>query len=134
MSQPHITKVYHYCAAHRYYNADWNEEKNKDVFGKDSNNHGHNYALHVTVKGEIDPGTGWVVDLGEMNVIVKQHVLDVFDHAQIEEDIEWFSDKQPSSENMVKYMWQEISKHLTDAELVRIRLVETPTIYTDYYG
>jgi len=134
MPKTQITKIYHYCAAHRYYNEAWTKEENHDVFGVDAKNHGHNYELHVTVTGEMNPDTGWIVDLGKLNSIVKANVLDVFDHAQIEKDIPWFKGKQPSSENMVKFMWQEIAKDLTEAKLVRLRLIETPTIYTDYYG
>ncbi len=134
MSKTHITKVYHYCAAHQYYNDAWDEVKNREVFGIDSQIHGHNYELHITVSGKMDPDTGWIIDLDKLNTIVKKNVLDVFDHAQVEKDIPWFKGKQPSSENMVKFIWHEIAKDLTDAELVRVRLHETPTIYTDYYG
>lgn len=134
MPKTQITKVYRYCAAHQYYNDDWDVDKNRDVFGIDSKIHGHNYELHVTVSGEIDPNTGWIVNLGDLNTIVKRNVLDIFDHAQIEKDIPWFKGKQPSSEHMVRFIWQEIAKDLTNVTLIRIRLHETPTIYTDYYG
>ena len=134
MSNPYITKVFHFCAAHQYGQSDWSNEKNKEVFGPDARVHGHNYKLEVTVTGNINPDTGFLIDLGELSEIVNKNVLQKLDHSQVEKDIEWFRGKQPSSENMVIFIWEEISKHLKSANLHRIRIVETPTIYTDYYG
>lgn len=134
MSNPYITKVFHFCAAHQYGHSDWTVEKNTEVFGPDAKVHGHNYELHVTVTGDINPDTGFLIDLGELSKIVNDSVLSLLDHSQFEKDVPWFSDKQPSSENLVIFIWNEISKHLKGVELHRIRIVETPTIYTDYYG
>jgi 6-pyruvoyltetrahydropterin/6-carboxytetrahydropterin synthase len=134
MSNPYITKVYHFCAAHQYGQSNWSDEKNKEVFGPDARLHGHNYKLEVTVTGDINPETGFLIDLGELSTIVNDHVLSKLDHSQFEKDLPWFKDKQPSSENLVIFIWEEISKHLKRAKLHRIRIVETPTIYTDYYG
>lgn len=134
MSNPLITKVYHFCAAHKYGHEDWTDEKNFATFGPDAKVHGHNYELHVTVTGDINPETGFVVDLGELGKIVDEHILSKLDHSQFDMDLDWFNDKQPSSENLVIFIWNEISKHLESAKLHRIRIVETPTIYTDYYG
>ncbi len=134
MSNPLITKVFHFCAAHQYGHSDWSDEKNKEVFGPDARVHGHNYKLEVTVTGDINPETGFLIDLGELSTIVNDHVLSKLDHSQFEKDLPWFKDKQPSSENLVIFIWEEISKHLKGAKLHRIRIVETPTICTDYYG
>jgi len=134
MSYPIVTKKYHFCASHKYGNDSWSEEKNLEVFGKDYNNHGHNYVLEVSVTGPIDPGSGWLFDLKKLGKIVRTHVVDVLDHSQIEEDIEWFKGKQPSSENILVWAWEEIAPRLTEGELHRLRLVETHTIHTDYYG
>jgi len=134
MSYPIITKKYHFCASHKYGNANWSEEKNLEVFGKDYNNHGHNYVLEVSVTGPIDPGSGWLVDLKKLGHIVKAHVVNVLDHSQIEEDIDWFKGKQPSSENILVWAWEEIAPRLDEGTLHRLRLVETHTIHTDYYG
>ena len=134
MSNPIITKKYHFCASHKYGNADWSEEKNLDVFGKDYNTHGHNYILEVSVTGPIDQGSGWLVDLKKLGQIVKKYVVNVLDHSQIEEDIEWFKGKQPSSENILVWAWDEIAPRLERGTLHRLRLVETHSIYTDYYG
>ena len=128
-----ITKRYHFCASHKYGNDAWSEEKNLEVFGKDYNTHGHNYVLEVSVTGPIDPGSGWLVDLPTLNKIVKSKVVDVLDHSQIEKDVEWFKDKQPSSENLLLWIWDQIFNDITDCKLHRIRLVETHSIFNDYY-
>ena len=134
MADPILTKKYHFCASHKYGNDHWNEKKNYEVFGKDYNNHGHNYVLEVSMTGHVNPATGWLVDLGHVNKIVKSKVVNILDHSQIEQDIPWFKGKQPSSEVIVVWIWEQISKYLEGVELYRIRLVETHSIHTDYYG
>ena len=129
-----LTKVFSFCAAHQYGNKKWTEQENWDVFGKDTRVHGHNYTLHVTVTGKVNPDSGFLVDLGHLKKIVNTHVVDVLDHSQIEKDIEWFKDKQPSSEVLVMWIWDQIVKDFKEVKLHRIRLVETFTIHTDYYG
>jgi len=134
MSNPIITKKYHFCASHKYGNSNWSEEKNYEVFGKDYNTHGHNYILEVSVTGPIDPGSGWLVDLKKLGRIVKSNVVDILDHSQIEKEIDWFKGKQPSSENILLWAWEEIAPRLQQGTLYRLRLVETHSIHTDYYG
>ena len=112
MSYPIITKKYHFCASHKYGNSDWSDEKNLEVFGKDYNNHGHNYVLEVSVTGPINQDSGWLVDLKAMGQIVKKRVVNVLDHSQIEEDIPWFQGKQPSSENILVWAWEEIAPRI----------------------
>ena len=129
-----ITKSFSFCAAHQYGHRNWSEEKNIEVFKEDAKVHGHNYVLEVTVKGEINSETGFIVDLGHLKTIVNKNIIELLDHSQIEKDIPWFSDKQPSSENLVVFIWKTIESNLQDPELHRIRLIETPTIKTDYYG
>ena len=134
MSNPIITKKYHFCASHKYGNANWSEEKNLEVFGKDYNTHGHNYILEVSVTGPIDQGSGWLVDLQKLSKLVNSRVVNVLDHSQIEVDIEWFKGKQPSSENILIWAWNEIAPRMEQGTLHRLRLVETHSIHTDYYG
>ena len=134
MSNPIITKKYRFCASHKYGNSNWSEEKNYEVFGKDYNNHGHNYILEVSVIGPIDPDSGWLVDLQKLNVLVRSRIVDVMDHSQIEKDIDWFKGKQPSSENILVWAWNEIAPRMEQGTLHRLRLVETHSIFTDYYG
>ena len=130
----YLTKVFHFCAAHKYGNSEWSDEKNIEVFGKDFRVQGLNYTLHVTVKGELYPDTGFIVELEDLKRIVKERVISKLDHSQFEKDISRFKGKQPSTENLVVFKWESIAPHLEDCALHRIRLVETPTIYTDYYG
>ena len=129
-----LTKTFNFCAAHQYGHADWSKEKNVKIFKEDAKVHGHNYILEVTVKGDVNPETGFVVDLSHLKKMVQENVIAVLDHSQIEKDISWFVDKQPSSENLVVFIWEKISPKLERAKLHRIRLIETPTIKTDYYG
>ena len=134
MSNPLLTKVFHFNAAHQYGHDDWSAEKNWEVFGLDSKVHGHNYTLEVMVTATVNPETGFILDLDELKDIVQKYVIDILDHSQLDKDVEWFKDKQPSTENLVKFIWNQIKPRLTHVTLHRIRLHETPTIFTDYYG
>jgi len=134
MSNPFLTKVFHFNAAHQYGHSDWTDEKNWEVFGPDSKIHGHNYTLEVMVTGDIVEDTGFLVDLGHLKKIVKKNVIDILDHSLFDVEVEWFKDRQPSSENLVIFIWNQIQSELKGAKLHRIRLHETPTIFTDYYG
>jgi len=134
MSHSFLSKVFYFNAAHQYGHEDWSDEKNWDVFGPDSKIHGHNYTLEVMVTGSIDEETGFIVDLGHLKNIVKTHVIDILDHSQFDVEVAWFKNRQPSSENLVKFIWEQIEPKLKGASLHRIRLRETPTIFTDYYG
>lgn len=133
MKTPLVSKIFTFCAAHQYGRQEWSPEQNREVFGVDSKNHGHNYTLEVRVTGEVNPETGWLVDLDHLKAVVNEYVVDVLDHSQIE-NIPWFAGKQPSSENLVVFIWEQVEHHLQGARLERIRLHETPTIFTDYYG
>ena len=134
MSHPFLTKIFYFNAAHQYGHKAWSHEKNWKVFGPDSKIHGHNYTLEVMVTGPINKETGFIVDLGDLKKIVKTHVIDILDHSQFDVEVSWFKNRQPSSENLVKYIWHQIEPRLKDVKLYRIRLHETPTIFTDYYG
>ena len=134
MSNPYLTKVFHFNAAHQYGHSNWTDEKNWEVFGPDSKIHGHNYTLEVMVTGDIVEDTGFLVDLGHLKKIVKKNVIDILDHSLFDVEVEWFKYRQPSSENLVIFIWNQIQSELKGAKLHRIRLHETPTIFTDYYG
>ena len=134
MKHPILTKKFHFCSSHKYGNSYWTEEKNLEVFKKDFKSHGHNYILEVSVTGPINPDTGWLVDLNKLNKIVKSRIVDVLDHSHIELDVDWFKDKQPSSENILIWAWERLEPLLNEGKLYRLRLVETHSIHTDYYG
>ena len=132
---PYLTKQFKFCAAHKYWNDKWDNDKNYKVFGDDIKVHGHNYVLDVTITGEIDPDSGFIVDIQDIKTIVSENVIKVLDHSQIEKDIDWFKGKQPSTENLVIFIWEQIfSKIKKPAKLYKIKLRETPTIFTEYFG
>ena len=132
---PYITKQYKFCAAHRYWNPQWSDEKNNQVFDQDVKIHGHNYLLEIKIIGPINKESGFIINLQELNSIVYKYVIDVMDHSQIEKDILWFKNKQPSTENMVIFIWEQICQHVSmPARLHSVKLQETPTIYTEYFG
>ena len=134
MSNPYLTKVFYFNAAHQYGHDDWSDDKNWEVFGPDSKIHGHNYTLEVMVTAEVNDDTGFIVDLGQLKEIVNNNVINILDHSLFDKEVEWFNDKQPSSENLVIFIWSQIEPYLEGVTLHRIRLHETPTIFTDYYG
>ena len=132
---PYITKQFKFCAAHKYWNPSWDEDKNYAVFGDDVKVHGHNYVLDITLTGPINPSSGFIFDIQELKMIVKKNVLSKLDHSLIQEDINWFQGKQPSTENLVLFIWESISPHIIKpAKLYKIKLRETPTIFTEYFG
>ena len=133
---PLITKEYKFCAAHRYWNDKWSKEENFNIFGDDIKNHGHNYVLRITVQGKIDSDSGFLVNLQWLNDIVKNEIVKVLDHAQIDKDIDYFKNKSPSTENLVIFIWDILEPYFEEktAKLYKIFLRETPTIYTEYYG
>ncbi|MEE9166853.1 MAG: 6-carboxytetrahydropterin synthase [Candidatus Neomarinimicrobiota bacterium] len=131
---PSITKSFKFSAAHQYGNPSWSEEKNREMFGDDVRLHGHDYILEVTVKGDVDPATGFVVNLRELMDVVNKRVITLLDHSTIEKDVHWFREKQPSAENLVVWIWNQIGPELKGVALHRLRLRETDTIYAEYFG
>ena len=132
---PYLTKQFKFCAAHKYWNNKWDKDKNYQVFGDDIKVHGHNYILDITITGKINPESGFIVDIQDIKSIVFENVIDILDHSQIEKDIEWFKGKQPSTENLVLFIWEQISSKIKKpAKLYKIKLRETPTIFTEYFG
>ena len=131
---PQITKQYKFCAAHKYWNNDWSAEKNKQIFDDDIKIHGHNYDLYVTIKGPINRDSGFIVNLLDLNQLVKKEVINELDHSMIHEH-PWFLNKQPSTENLVMFIWEKISTKIQGpAKLHCVKLRETGTIFTEYYG
>ena len=131
---PQITKQYKFCAAHKYWNSDWSEDKNREVFDDDVKIHGHNYDLYVTIKGPINKESGFIINLLDLNKLVKREVIQELDHSMIHEH-PWFLSKQPSTENLVLFIWEKISRGIeAPSKLHCIKLRETGTIFTEYYG
>lgn len=135
----YITRIEKFNAAHKLWVSDWSEEKNIAVFGKCSNKnwHGHNYTLHVTVKGMPDPVTGFVIDVKHLSKIIKAEVTDHLDHSNLNLDVPFIpANMQPTTENLVILIWNLLEKALEThpCSLHAIKLWETDTIYAEYYG
>ena len=132
---PYLTKQFKFCAAHKYWNKNWSDEKNQEIFEDDIKIHGHNYELDITIKGPIDPESGFIINISDIKNVVNDYVIKHLDHSQIDKDLDWFKDKQPSTENLVLFIWNQISGRIPGkASLYKIKLRETPTIYTEYFG
>ena len=132
----YLTRKEHFNAAHKLYNEQWSEEENERVFGKcaNANWHGHNYDLFVTVKGEPNSDTGFIMNAKELGDIIKREILTKFDHKNLNVDVPYFKEIQPSTENFAKVIWQLIEPHIYDCRLHCIKLQETETIFAEYYG
>ena len=135
----YITRIERFNAAHKLWVESWSEEKNKAVFGKCSNKnwHGHNYTLHVTVRGMPDPVTGFIIDVKKLSGIIKDEVIEYLDHSNLNLDVPFIpKGMQPTTENLVILIWERMEKALSDynCQLHRIRLWETETIYAEYFG
>lgn len=132
----YLTRVEHFNAAHRLYNPNWSRERNEEIFGKCANDnwHGHNYEIYVTVKGEPDPQTGFIIDAKQLSELIKIHILDKVDHRNLNMDVDFMKGKMCSTENFVVEIWKQLASHITGGKLHQIRLYETPRIFVDYYG
>ena len=126
----------HFNAAHRLYVKDWSFEKNQEIFGKCNNPyyHGHNYEITVSVTGEINPKTGYLIDLKVLKDIIKEEIEDAFDHKNLNEQVPEFKDLNPTAENIVVVSWEKIRKRI-DKELdLEVTLYETPRNFVTYKG
>lgn len=133
----YITRIEHFNAAHKLYNPEWSREQNEEVFGKCANAmwHGHNFVLHVTIKGKTDPQTGFIYDAKKLSRIIKEHVTDVLDHKNLNEQVEFMKGKICSVENLIVGIWEQLIPQLPQGvQLHALRLYETDKIYADYYG
>lgn len=131
-----VTRQVHFNSAHRLCNPTksrrWNEEK----FGVCANPHwhGHNYVLEVTVRGQPDPDTGYVIDLSELKRILQRAVVEPCDHRNLNEEVPFLRGVIPSTENLVIAFWQQIEPRITSGRLHRVRLYETPRNFAEYRG
>ena len=135
----YLTRIERFNAAHKLWVAEWSDEKNIEVFGKCSNKnwHGHNYTLFVTVKGKPDPMTGFIIDAKRLSKMTKDLVTEKLDHANLNLDVDFIpKNLQPTTENLVILIWQQLENAIRTegATLHCIKLVETETIYAEYYG
>lgn len=126
----------HFNAAHRLFNPAWDDEKNKDVFGKCSNPnyHGHNYELIVAVTGEVDPETGFVMDMKILRKLISSKVEEKLDHKNLNIEVEEFKSLNPTAENIAVVIWNILRKHIKNELELGVTLYETPRNYVTYHG
>ncbi|MDR9401289.1 MAG: 6-carboxytetrahydropterin synthase [Psychroflexus sp.] len=136
MQKVTVHRKAHFNAAHRLYVKDWSFDKNQDTFGKCNNPHyhGHNYEIIVSVTGEIDPVTGYVIDMKILKDIIKEEIEAAFDHKNLNEQVPEFKDLNPTAENIVVVSWQKIRKRLDNKFDLEVTLYETPRNFVTYKG
>lgn len=133
----YLTRRERFNAAHKLWVEDWSDEKNLAWFGKCANRnwHGHNYDLYVTVKGQPDPVTGFVMDVKQLSRLIKQAIIDEVDHSNLNLDVPFIpKGMQPTTENLAVLFWQQLAPHITGCQLHCIKLWETENIYVEYFG
>jgi 6-pyruvoyltetrahydropterin/6-carboxytetrahydropterin synthase len=130
----YATRKFTFSSAHRYWRPEWSAEDNTRIFGNLTVPHGHNYVLEVTVRGAVDPATGMVMDLGELKRLVGDLVVSRFDHADLNRDTVFASGAIPTTENLVRAIWDLLVPKLGGERLHRLRLWEDPTFYVEYFG
>lgn len=131
-----VVRRTHFNAAHRLHNPAESDAWNRETFGpcNNPNYHGHNYEVELQVEGEIDPRTGYVVDVGVIKSLFDRHVHTVLDHRNLNLDVPWFAEHLPSAENIAVFIWQQLVERIPSGRLARVRLWETPRNYVEYTG
>jgi 6-pyruvoyltetrahydropterin/6-carboxytetrahydropterin synthase len=131
-----LTRKAEFSASHYYWSDRLSADENLRLFGKcaNRNGHGHNYTLEVTVEGEVDPVTGFVVDLKELKDVIHRQVVDVYDHRHLNLEIPEFKTMMPTTENLAVAIWKRLEKGIEGAKLYRVRVYEMPDLFADYYG
>ena len=131
-----VAREAHFNAAHRLFNAAWSDEKNKQVFGKcnNPNYHGHNYKLIVEVKGEINPDTGYVIDLGDLASLIKTEIEERLDHKNLNLDTKEFKNLNPTAENIVVVIYRILREKIDNKFELNIKLYETERNLAEYGG
>lgn len=133
----YLTRIEHFNAAHKLYNESWSREKNDEIFGKCANEnwHGHNYELYVTIKGDPDPETGFLMDAKKLSKLINEWVLEKLDHLNLNVDVDFMRGLFCSTENLAIGIWNQLVDRLpATVQLHCIKLYETPQIYVEYYG
>lgn len=131
-----LTRVEHFNAAHKLNNPAWSLEENLRVFGKCANEnwHGHNYELHVTIKGEPSTDTGFVYNAKTLGDLINEVVVEKIDHRNLNLDVDFMKGKFTSAENLAIGIWEQLEPRITGAKLHSVKVVETRNIYVEYFG
>tara|TARA_B110000014_G_C20046005_1_gene543908 strand:+ start:760 stop:1182 length:423 start_codon:yes stop_codon:yes gene_type:complete len=138
MKTVYLTRRERFNAAHKMWNHEWSDEKNMEVYGKCANPnwHGHNYELFVTVKGAVNPATGYLVDLKKVSNLIKKLIIDKLDHKNLNLDVPFLKNKLCSTENLCIAIWEQLENklNLLDCKLHAIKLYETENNFVEYFG
>ncbi len=131
-----VSRKAHFNAAHRLFRKEWSDEKNERVFGKCSNPnyHGHNYELVVSITGEIDSETGFVISLDFLKKLIKSEIEDVFDHKNLNVEVSDFEDLNPTAENISMVIWEKLRQKIDEKSTLEITLYETPRNFVTFSG
>jgi 6-pyruvoyltetrahydropterin/6-carboxytetrahydropterin synthase len=125
MTEVRITRRATFAAAHILCRDDWSDEKNREVFGACVTDHGHNYVIEVTVGGKLDPETGMVVNLKDVDTVLRRQFIDAVDHRHLNRDVEFLRGVIPTAENLALAAFEQLEPHLKPARLLKVRVVET---------
>tara|TARA_B110000046_G_scaffold40240_1_gene44457 strand:+ start:137 stop:550 length:414 start_codon:yes stop_codon:yes gene_type:complete len=131
-----VSRKAHFNAAHRLHNSAWNAEKNREVFGKcnNENGHGHNYEVIAHVTGQIDPESGYVMDMKDLKSFMVEEIEDRYDHKNLNLDVPEFASLNPTAENMVVIIWQRLRRRIDPKHELIVTLYETERNYVEYNG
>jgi 6-pyruvoyltetrahydropterin/6-carboxytetrahydropterin synthase len=131
-----VCRKEHFNAAHRLFNPTWSQDRNTEVFGKCSypNYHGHNYELIVRVKGEVDPGTGYVIDTKVLKQLIRENIIERFDHRNLNLDVKEFSTLNPTAENIAIIVWRILREKIDLSFELGVVLYETERNFVEYHG
>jgi len=132
----YVTRREVFSASHRIYNPNLSDEENFKIYGKCSNpnGHGHNYTIEVTVVGEINENTGYLIDLSQLKKIIRENVINKLDHKNLNLDVEFLKDKIPTAENILIGIWNQLVDKIPAGKLYSIKLYETENNYVEYRG
>ena len=132
----YLTRKCEFSASHYYHNPELSAEENRRLFGKcnNPNGHGHNYTLEVTVKGEVDQRSGFVLDLKDLKEILQREVLEALDHRFLNKEVPEFFHQIPTTENIAIAVWNRLQHKLHTAALHCVRVYESHDLFVDYYG
>lgn len=131
-----VSRKAHFNAAHRLYRRDWDDAKNDAVFGKcnNPNYHGHNYELIISVRGEIDPETGFVMDMKVLKDLIRDEVESALDHKNLNLEVPEFKDLNPTAENIAVVIWHKLRPHIDANNDLEVKLYETPRNFVTFTG
>ena len=132
----YVTRREVFSASHRLFNEEFSEQENEKAFGKCSGiyGHGHNYVLEVVVAGEINPKTGYVIDLKILKKIIRENIIDKMDHKHLNYEVDFMKNVIPTAENIAMSIWRQLENKIPSGELFSIKIFETENNYVEYRG